>query len=69
VNSKAKVVLTYANWESFYNDCVPAYIRFLRDRGGKIRATDRMLLIGAFHPDFESLKDAADGDGRHNGWL
>ena len=56
VNSKATVVLTYANWEGFYNDCVRAYIRFLRDRGGKIRDTDWMLLLGAFHADFESLK-------------
>jgi hypothetical protein len=35
VNSKATVVLAYANWEGFYNECVGAYIRFLRDRGGK----------------------------------
>ena len=49
-------MLTYANWEGFYNDCVRAYIRFLRDRGGKIRDTDWMLLLGAFHADFESLK-------------
>ena len=39
-----------------YNECVDAYIRFLRDRGGKIRDTDWMLLLGAFHADFESLK-------------
>jgi hypothetical protein len=45
VNSKARVVLTYANWEGFYNDCVRAYVRFLRDRLGKIRDTDRMSLI------------------------
>src|ERR1700720_3087701 len=56
VNSKATVVLAYANWEGFYNECVGAYIRFLRDRGGKIRDTDWMLLVGAFHADFDSLK-------------
>ena len=56
MNSKATVVLAYANWEGFYNECVDAYIRFLRDRGGKIRDTDWMLLLGAFHADFESLK-------------
>jgi hypothetical protein len=57
VNSKATVVLTYANcWEGFYNDCVRAYVRFLRERGGKIRDTDWTLLLGAFHADFESLR-------------
>jgi hypothetical protein len=56
VNSKATVVLTYANWEGFYNDCARTYIRFLRERGGKIRDTDWMLLLGAFHADFESLR-------------
>ncbi len=54
--SKAAVVLAYANWEGFYNECAGAYIRFLRDRGGKIRDTDWMLLLGVFHADFESLK-------------
>lgn len=56
VNSKAAVVLAYANWEGFYNECVHEYVRFLEERGGKIRETDWMLLVGAFDPDFESLR-------------
>ena len=56
VNSKAAVVLTYANWEGFYNDCVSTYVQFLRERGGKVRETDWMLLVGAFNSDFESLR-------------
>jgi hypothetical protein len=55
IKSKAVVVLTYANWEGFYNECVQAYVRFLRERGGKIRDTDWMLLVSAFDSDFESL--------------
>jgi hypothetical protein len=56
VNSKAAVVLTYANWEGFYNECVRAYVRFLTERGGKVRETDWRLLVGAFASDFESLR-------------
>ena len=56
VNSKAAVVLTYANWEGFYNDCVDTYVGFLTERGGKVRETDWMLLVGAFNADFESLR-------------
>ena len=56
VNSKAAVVLTYANWEGFYNECVDIYTEFLTERGGKVRETDWMLLVGAFNPDFESLR-------------
>lgn len=57
VSSKAVVVLTYANWEGFYNDCVNTYINFLRENGGKVRDRDWMLLVGALHADFESIKD------------
>ncbi|MBA3727461.1 MAG: hypothetical protein H0W86_13770 [Armatimonadetes bacterium] len=33
VNTKATVVLTYANWEGFYNECVRSYVQFLKERG------------------------------------
>jgi hypothetical protein len=56
VYSKAAVVLTYANWEGFYNECVDIYVTFLTERGGKVRETDWMLLVGAFNADFESLR-------------
>src|SRR5438874_3639 len=56
IRSKAVVVLTYASWEGFYNECVQAYVRFLRERGGRIRDTDWMLLVSAFNRDFESLR-------------
>ena len=31
---KAVVVLAYANWEGFYNECVRTYLNFLREKGG-----------------------------------
>lgn len=57
VASKAVVVLTYANWEGFYNECVRTYLRFLVQKGGKVRERDWMLLVSAFQADFESMRD------------
>jgi len=57
IASKAVVVLTYANWEGFYNECVRAYLRFLVEKGGKVRDQDWMLLVSAFHAAFESMRD------------
>jgi hypothetical protein len=62
IKSRAVVVLTYANWEGFYNECVRAYMRFLKERGGKVRATDWMLLLAALRADFESLRDRNHSD-------
>lgn len=56
VASKAVVVLAYANWEGFYNDCVRTYLRFLVEKGGKVRDQDWMLLVSVFHVDFESMR-------------
>lgn len=57
IASKAVVVLAYASWEGFYNECVRTYIRFLIEKGGKVRDTDWLLLVSALHSDFESMKD------------
>lgn len=57
IASKAVVVLTYANWEGFYNECVRTYLNFLREKGGRVRDSDWMLLLSAFHSDFESMRD------------
>lgn len=56
VASKAVVVLAYANWEGFYNECVRTYIRFLVRNGGKVRDADWLLLVSAFQSDFESMR-------------
>jgi hypothetical protein len=57
VASKAVVVLAYANWEGFYNECVRTYIKFLVEKGGKVRDRDWSLLVGAFSADFERMRD------------
>ncbi len=57
INSKATIVLCYSTWEGFYNDCVEVYFQFLRQRGGRVRDTDWMLLIAAVGTDFDSLRD------------
>lgn len=53
---KAVLMLCYANWEGFFTDCVSTYWKFLRDRGGRIRDTNWMLLLGAISPDLDSLR-------------
>ena len=57
VGSKAVVVLTYAHWEGFYNDCVRSYVEFLKANGGRMRDADWMMLAGAFVGNFQSLLD------------
>ncbi len=57
VGSKAVVVLSYAHWEGFYNDCVRSYAGFLKERGGRMRDKDWMMLAGAFTASFQSLHD------------
>ncbi|MER9238509.1 MAE_28990/MAE_18760 family HEPN-like nuclease [Mesorhizobium sp. M0633] len=57
IGSKAVVVLTYSHWEGFYNDCVKTYIEFLKERGGRIRDSDWMMLSGAFLSEFQSLQN------------
>lgn len=56
IGSKAAVVLAYANWEGFYNDCVSAYLDFLVECDLKIVETGWMMLVGALAADFESLR-------------
>jgi hypothetical protein len=57
VASKAVVVLAYANWEGFYNECVRTYMRFLIETGRKVRDLDWLLLVGAFQAEFDAMKD------------
>jgi len=62
INSQSVIVLTYASWEGFYNECVAAYVRFLKEKGGKVRETDWMLLLAVFKPDLDSLWDKNHAD-------
>ena len=56
VGSKALVVLTYAAWEGFYNDCVETYCRFLVDIGKKVKDAGWNMLVGSLSREFESLR-------------
>lgn len=56
VHSKATVVLCYAVWEGFYNECVSEYCGFLKANGGKVKRTDWLMLLGVIGSDLESLK-------------
>ena len=55
VQSKALVVLCYAAWEGFYNECVDAYCEFLEVRGKKVTDVGWRMLVGALSAEFESL--------------
>lgn len=56
INSKAAIVLSYANWEGFYNDCARFYLNFLKESEKMVRETEWMLMVGVLHPEFESLR-------------
>lgn len=57
IGSKAVVVLSYAHWEGYYNDCVKSYTEFLSANGGRTRDGDWMMLVGALSNQFRSLYD------------
>ncbi|WKT60038.1 MAE_28990/MAE_18760 family HEPN-like nuclease [Microbulbifer thermotolerans] len=57
VNSKALIVLSYAHWEGFYNECVTYYIEALKEADKKVRDTSWLLLIGVLRPDLQRLRD------------
>ena len=57
VQSKAAVVLCYAAWEGFYNECIDTYCRFLKEYQFKLVDAGWRHLIGALEADFNSLRD------------
>lgn len=57
VQSKALVVLSYAAWEGFYNECVEAYCEFMKVQGSKVSDVGWKMLIGVFGSEFSSLRD------------
>ncbi len=62
IGSKSVVVLSYAAWEGFYNDCVRIYLDFLEHRGVKVADASWLLLAGAMSADFKSLRDRHHSD-------
>lgn len=57
VSSKAVLMLSYAHWEGFYNDCSECYISFLRELGCKICDVEWLLLLGALDAELKALQD------------
>lgn len=57
VRSKAVIVLTYAHWEGFYNECVKTYLNFLRESGKKVSETTWNMLVGTLSSEMDRLKD------------
>ena len=57
VRSRALVVLSYAVWEGFYNDCVEAYCGFLATGGKKIVDVSWNMLVGALRRELDALGD------------
>lgn len=62
IGSKSVVVLSYAAWEGFYNDCAGIYLDYLESRGLKIADAGWLLLAGALSADFNSLRDRHHSD-------
>ena len=62
IRSRATVVLCYACWEGFYNECVDVYTTFLKKNSGRVRDTDWMLLVGVMERDLMSLRDRNHSD-------
>lgn len=62
IASKSVVVLSYAAWEGFYNECVRIYLDFLGHRGIKVVDAGWLLLSGAMSADFNSLRDRHHSD-------
>lgn len=54
--SKAAVVLTYATWEGFYNECVQIYLDFLTEEGICVADAGWLMLMGALSPEFDALR-------------
>lgn len=57
IASKSAIVLCYAAWEGFYNECVRNYLTFLQARKTRVSDVSWLLLTGAMTAEFQSLKD------------
>ena len=56
ISSKAAVVLIYANWEGFYNECVRIYLDFLEEVGTKVADAGWLMLVGTLSGEFDALR-------------
>lgn len=56
LRSKAVVVLCYASWEGFYNECITSYVKFLSEADIKVKEANWFLLVGSLTAEFEALR-------------
>jgi hypothetical protein len=56
VASKAVIVLTYANWEGFYNECARIYLDFLAEAKTRVADAGWLMLTGALSAEFDALR-------------
>jgi len=56
IGSKSIILLCYASWEGFYNDCVDTYFSFLKNSPRSVRDHCWNLLFSVLQSDFESLR-------------
>ncbi|MDZ7662474.1 MAE_28990/MAE_18760 family HEPN-like nuclease [Thiohalophilus sp.] len=57
VNSKATIVLSYAHWEGFYNECINIYVNLLKGIDKKISDISWPMLVGILRPELQRLRD------------
>jgi len=57
IESKATIVLAYAHWEGFYNECVECFIGYQKETRRKVRDVAWPLLIGLLTGEFQQLND------------
>lgn len=57
VRSKALVVLCYAMWEGFYNDCTEIFCRFLKLGSKSVKDVGWNMMAGVLNSDFDKLRD------------
>lgn len=55
--SKSAIVISYAHWEGFYNECVSQYLSFLVEKGVRVQDVEWRLLVGVIRESLSSLRD------------
>jgi hypothetical protein len=57
LHSKAVVVLCYAHWEGFYNDCARIFLQFLEESRLTVSNVKWSMMAGLLLPDLTRLRD------------
>lgn len=57
VPAKAVIVLAYAHWEGFYNECIASYLGYLKAAGARITDVRWSMLVGLLRPQLQKLRD------------